>query len=55
MDALKIILGCVIGVALAGLVLWALGRLARQRRSDDISRAGMYAWFRRRRLSAAIG
>jgi hypothetical protein len=55
MDALKIVLGCVIGVALAGLVLWALGRLVLKRRSDGISRAGMHAWFRRRRLSAAIG
>jgi hypothetical protein len=53
MDALKIVLGCIIGVALAGLVLWALGRLAQKRKSDNISRAGMDAWFRRRRLSAA--
>jgi hypothetical protein len=54
MDALKIVLGCVVGLALAFLLLWAVGRLARRRRSDEISREGMYAWFRRRRLSAAI-
>jgi len=53
MDTLKIVLGCIIGVALAGLVLWALGRLVQKSKSDDISRTGMNAWFRRRRLSAA--
>lgn len=54
MDAIKIALGCALGLALAGLVLWAAGRLARRRRSNNISREGIYAWFRRRRLLASM-
>jgi hypothetical protein len=47
MMTMKIILGCIIGLVLAGLVLWLAIRASRHR-DPDVSQEGIYAWFRRR-------
>lgn len=48
MKFVEIVLGCVVGLILAGLVLWLLARAVRGNRSG-ITQKNISTWFQRRR------